>query len=172
MKAKHIAFLSLSVLAGTFASCTGSHEIKITGSVKNLDGGTIIYQKSIDGMFNSQSQDTLKLNTDSTFSLTLPSNGYEQIRLFLWGKRYLGSFIADGGNYRLQIYDLMGEHVRVQEAFKDEIYTTFGNAQKALSIPHCVIIGKDGEIKFKSAASPEDMEKLKSQLKEAAQAEA
>lgn len=67
-------------------------------------------------------------------------------------------------------YDLMGEHVRVQEAFKDEIYTTFGNAQKALSIPHCVIIGKDGEIKFKSAASPEDMEKLKSQLKEAAQA--
>ena len=103
MKAKHIAFLSLSVLAGTFASCTGSHEIKITGSVKNLDGGTIIYQKSIDGMFNSQSQDTLKLNTDSTFSLTLPSNGYEQIRLFLWGKRYLGSFIADGGNYRLQI---------------------------------------------------------------------
>ena len=47
MKAKHIAFLSLSVLAGTFASCTDSHEIKITGSVKNLDGGTIIYQKSM-----------------------------------------------------------------------------------------------------------------------------
>lgn len=72
MKAKHIAFLSLSVLAGTFASCTGSHEIKITGSVKNLDGGTIIYQKSIDGMFNSQSQDTLKLNTDSTFQSHTP----------------------------------------------------------------------------------------------------
>ena len=89
MKAKHIAFLSLSVLTGTFASCTGSHEIKITGSVKNLDGGTIIYQKSIDGMFNSQSQDTLKLNTDSTFSLTLPSNGYEQIRLFLLRHRDL-----------------------------------------------------------------------------------
>ena len=42
----------------------------------------------------------IELNTDSTFSLTLPSNGYEQIRLFLWGKRYLGSFIADGGNHR------------------------------------------------------------------------
>jgi hypothetical protein len=50
MKAKHIAFLSLSVLAGTFASCTGSHEIKITGSVKNLDGGTIIYQKFHDSV--------------------------------------------------------------------------------------------------------------------------
>ena len=36
MKAKHIAFLSLSVLAGTFASCTGSHEIKITGSAKKF----------------------------------------------------------------------------------------------------------------------------------------
>lgn len=54
-------------------------------------------------MFNSQAKDTLRLNADSTFSLTLPSNEYEQIRLFLWRKRYLGSFIADGGNYRLQI---------------------------------------------------------------------
>ena len=103
MKTQNIAFITLCVLAGTFDSCSGSHEIKITGSVKNLEGGTIIYQKSIDGMFNSQAKDTLRLNADSTFSLTLPSNGYEQIRLFLWGKRYLGSFIADGGNYRLQI---------------------------------------------------------------------
>lgn len=58
----------------------------------------------------------------------------------------------------------------MQEAFKDEIYTTFGNEQRVLSVPHYVIIGKDGEIKFKSAASPKNMEKLKSQLKEAAQA--
>lgn len=33
MKAKHIAFLSLSVLAGTFASCTGSHVWGIERSV-------------------------------------------------------------------------------------------------------------------------------------------
>ena len=83
MKTQNIAFITLCVLAGTFDSCSGSHEIKITGSVKNLEGGTIIYQKSIDGMFNSQAKDTLRLNADSTFSLTLPSNGYEQIRLFL-----------------------------------------------------------------------------------------
>lgn len=103
MKVRHITCFLLSALAGTFVSCTGSHEIKMTGSVKNLDGGTILYQKSIDGMFNSQAEDTLRLNADSTFSLTFPSNGYEQIRLSLRGKRYLGSFIADGGNYRLQI---------------------------------------------------------------------
>ena len=36
-------------------------------------------------------------------------------------------------------YDLMGEHVRAQEAFKKEIYDTFGNERGALSIPRCVI---------------------------------
>lgn len=46
MKTQNIAFITLCVLAGTFDSCSGSHEIKITGSVKNLEGGTIIYQKS------------------------------------------------------------------------------------------------------------------------------
>ena len=95
MKTKHVLFLSLSLFGGVLASCSHSNEIQITGSVKNLAGGTIVYQKSIDGMFNSQAQDTLWLNADSTFSLTLPGNGYEQIRLFLWGKRYLGSFIAE-----------------------------------------------------------------------------
>lgn len=93
MKTKHVLFLSLSLFGGVLASCSHSNEIQITGSVKNLAGGTIVYQKSIDGMFNSQAQDTLWLNADSTFSLTLPGNGYEQIRLFLWGKRYLGSLL-------------------------------------------------------------------------------
>ena len=34
-------------------------------------------------------------------------------------------------------------------------------------IPHCVIIGKDGKIRQKVAASPEKMEELKKQLEEA-----
>lgn len=65
-------------------------------------------------------------------------------------------------------YDLMGEHVRIQEAFHDEIYKTFGNKQAVLSIPRCVIFDKNGKICFSTAASPENMEKLKSQLEEAA----
>ena len=75
MKTKHVLFLSLSLFGASWASCSHSNEIQITGSVKNLAGGTIVYQKSIDGMFNSQAQDTLWLNADSTFSLTLPGNG-------------------------------------------------------------------------------------------------
>lgn len=115
MKTKHVLFLSLSLFGGVLASCSHSNEIQITGSVKNLAGGTIVYQKSIDGMFNSQAQDTLWLNADSTFSLTLPGNGYEQIRLFLWGKRYLGSFIAEGGKYRLQIDAAAAKSVSILE---------------------------------------------------------
>ena len=63
-------------------------------------------------------------------------------------------------------YDLKGEHIRIQEAFKQEIYDTFGS-NGALYIPHCVIIGKDGKIRQKVAASPEKMEELKKQLEEA-----
>ena len=33
-------------------------------------------------------------------------------------------------------YDLKGEHIRIQEAFKQEIYDTFGS-NGALYIPHC-----------------------------------
>lgn len=63
-------------------------------------------------------------------------------------------------------YDLKGEHIRIQEAFKQEIYDTFGS-NGALYIPHCVIIGKDGKIRQKVAASSEKMEELKKQLEEA-----
>ena len=97
MKTKHVLFLSLSLFGGVLASCSHSNEIQITGSVKNLAGGTIVYQKSIDGMFNSQAQDTLWLNADSTFSLTLPGNGYEtDTPVSCGGKRYLGSFYCRG----------------------------------------------------------------------------
>lgn len=62
-------------------------------------------------------------------------------------------------------YDLRGEHIRVQEAFKQEVFDTFGGG--TLSIPHYVIIDKEGEIRFKVAASPENIDKLKEQLEEA-----
>lgn len=63
-------------------------------------------------------------------------------------------------------YNLKGEHVIINEAFKDEIYSTFGN-NGMLSIPHCAIINKKGELQFKVASSPENMEKLAKQLQEA-----
>lgn len=64
-------------------------------------------------------------------------------------------------------YGLKGEHVRVQNAFHQEVYDTFGR-QGALSIPRYVIFDKQGKIRFTSAASPEQWDKLKEQLQEAA----
>lgn len=66
-------------------------------------------------------------------------------------------------------YNLKGEHAIINEAFKMEIYDTFG-WEGSLSIPHYAIINKEGTLQFKSAASPEDMDKLTKQLKETATA--
>lgn len=63
-------------------------------------------------------------------------------------------------------YDLKGEHVIINEFFKMDIYNTFGN-NGTLSIPHCAIINKQGELQFKGASSPENMDKLAEQLQEA-----
>ena len=65
-------------------------------------------------------------------------------------------------------YNLKGEHICVQEAFKQEIYDTFGH-KGALNIPRCVIFDKQGNIRFSTAASPEQWDRLKEQLQEAAQ---
>lgn len=64
-------------------------------------------------------------------------------------------------------YDLKGEHVILNELFKQEIYDTFGK-NGGLYIPHCAIVNKKGELQFPTAASPEDQDKLTAQLKEAA----
>ena len=42
-------------------------------------------------------------------------------------------------------YDLMGDHIRIQEAFNDEIYKTFGNEWGNLTIPRYVIFDKSGK---------------------------
>lgn len=63
-------------------------------------------------------------------------------------------------------YNLKGEHVLINESFKMDIYNTFGN-NGALYIPHCAIINKKGELQFKVASSPENMDKLIEQFQEA-----
>lgn len=63
-------------------------------------------------------------------------------------------------------YGLKGEHVLTQEAFHHEVYDTFGR-QGMLSIPHYAIFDKQGALRYRSAASPEQWDKLKEQLQEA-----
>lgn len=64
-------------------------------------------------------------------------------------------------------YSLKGEHIIVNKNFQQEIYDTFGK-NGGLYIPHCAIINTKGELQFPTATSPEEMDKLAVQLKEAA----
>ena len=56
------------LLGTTLFSCSDQKEIQITGTVRNLNGGMIVYQQSIAGMMNSKTVDTLQIQSDSTFA--------------------------------------------------------------------------------------------------------
>lgn len=64
-------------------------------------------------------------------------------------------------------YDLKGEHAILNEAFKQEIYDTFGE-NGYIVLPRYAIINSKGKLQFPKASGPEDLDKLISQLKEAA----
>ena len=54
-------------------------------------------------MFNSQTFDTLKLQADSTFTLTLPGGEYERVQFYLYGKKNMGSLLAKEGTMRIEL---------------------------------------------------------------------
>ena len=54
-------------------------------------------------MFNSQTFDTLKLQADSTFTLTLPGGEYERVQFYLYGKKKMGSLLAKEGTMRIEL---------------------------------------------------------------------
>ena len=58
-----------------------------------------LYQQSIAGMMNTKTIDTLQIQSDSTFTLTLPVEDYERVNFILYGKAVLGSVISKGGKY-------------------------------------------------------------------------
>ena len=74
------------LLLGTaLLSCSDQKEIQITGTVRNLNGGMIVYQQSIAGMMNTKTIDTLQIQSDGTFTLTLPVEDYERVNFhFVW----------------------------------------------------------------------------------------
>lgn len=65
-------------------------------------------------------------------------------------------------------YNLKGDHAIINEAFKNEVYDTFGQ-NGSMFIPHYAIYNKCGELQFQSAANPKDMDKLIEQLQKASQ---
>lgn len=97
------AVLGAVCLGSLCAACTTRQEIRITGSLRNADGATLICYRSVGGMFNSETYDTLALQADSTFALTLPGGEYECFNLALYGKKKLGTLLTKGGNIRVQL---------------------------------------------------------------------
>lgn len=95
------------------ASCTRP-EIRITGSIRNADGATLLYRHSTDGIFDSQTLDTLRLDTDSTFTLTLPADGYEHIDFLLYGAKPLGGVISRGGDMQITIDSKAGRTLSIE----------------------------------------------------------
>lgn len=86
--------LGVALLLGSLLlSCTGNPGIQISGTVRNTGDYPIVYFQSVDGMFNSQTCDTLQINPDSTYTLTLPAEQYKRLRFVLWGEKELGSVI-------------------------------------------------------------------------------
>ncbi|WP_259322239.1 hypothetical protein [Bacteroides stercorirosoris] len=82
--------------------CT-QKSITLEGKVTNTSGALIVYNITTDGIYLPNKIDTLRLNADSTYQITLPVNGNEKLTLFLYGKRNLGSIYLTPGKQTLDI---------------------------------------------------------------------
>lgn len=113
MKNKKSLFGAI-VLGCLLVSCADNKEIQISGTVRNMQGRQIVYFQSIDGMFNSQSYDTLKVNPDSTYTLTLPAEQYKRVRFVLWGKGELGSVIMNKSKVEVNLDGAAEQSIEVK----------------------------------------------------------
>ncbi len=107
-------------MGGLCAACTTRPEIHITGSVRHADGALLVCQQSVGGMFNSQTFDTLKLQADSTFTLTLPGGEYERVQFYLYGKKNMGSLLAKEGTMRIELDGWAEKPMTVTEGQDDK----------------------------------------------------
>ena len=84
------------------SGCTQKN-ITLEGKVTNTSGAPIVYNITTDGIYLPNKIDTLRLNADSTYQITLPVNGNEKLTLFLYGERNLGSIYLTPGKQTLDI---------------------------------------------------------------------
>lgn len=85
------------------AGCTFSgHEIKIEGKLADAGGFPVVYRHTVGGVW-SAGKDTLALNADSTFSLTVFSDGGEKFTFWQEGGKSLGSAYLVPGMNRLEL---------------------------------------------------------------------
>lgn len=61
--------------------CT-QKSITLEGKVTNTSGTPIVYNITTDGIYLPNKIDTLRLNADSMYQITLPVNGNEKLTFF------------------------------------------------------------------------------------------
>lgn len=92
---------SIFLMTGNLVA-QSSRQIIIKGKVMNTGGKEIMYYRTINGIY-IQSIDTLKVQPDSTFTITIPANSSEKFDFALWGVRKLGSVYLKPGINHLNI---------------------------------------------------------------------
>lgn len=104
MKKSNFSIFSCGILCvlGILSSCISQPSIVIKGKVTNAAGKPVIYYRSFEGTY-MQSLDTLQLQPDSTFIVTIPAKSPERVDLYLWGARTLGSVYLKPGTTEMDI---------------------------------------------------------------------
>ena len=111
------------VLAGiAIFGLTGCSPESITleGKVSNLSGNTIVYRPTMDGIYNATQRDTLFLQADSTYRITLPSKGNEKISFYIYGQKYLGTIYAEPGKNVLNIDASLENNLSIENTLVKE----------------------------------------------------
>lgn len=120
-RSRKMQIICVLLLGTTLFLGSDQKEIQITGTVRNLNGGMIVYQQSIAGMMNTKTVDTLQIQSDSTFTLTLPAEDYERVSFIWYGKAVLGSVISKGGKIQLDVDVTAQEPLTIQGMDEKEV---------------------------------------------------
>lgn len=77
--------------------------ITLEGKVTNASNAPIAYKVTMGGIQLPPRLDTLRLQPDSTYKITLPVSGGEKYAFYLLGKRKIGEIYLIPGKYKLDI---------------------------------------------------------------------
>lgn len=119
MENQKLCYILTGIVALGLAGCT-SQPITLEGKVSNVSGNTIIYYPTMDGIYNSTSLDTLFVQADSTYRITLPGKGNEKISFYIYGQRYLGTVYVEPGKNMLDIDASLVNNLNVENKLAKE----------------------------------------------------
>lgn len=94
--------------------------ITIEGIVKNAPDEPIVYYATADGIYNGYAVDTLRMQPDSSFTITIPARGKEKVNFYLWGVRPLGTVYLKPGSSKI-VLDLSESDALTTERAAGEI---------------------------------------------------